>query len=103
MPKTTASNPKPKMAKIAMSLPPAIVADLDYLSSRLGFSRSALAAELLAEPLTEMRTVIALIPPNPTPSDLLRARGASQDIIRQRLENATRLSDDLFGTPEDDQ
>jgi hypothetical protein len=91
-----AKTQKPKMLKIAMSLPPALVADLDYLSARLGVSRSALAAELLTEPSHEMRSIISLIPPNPTPADLLRARGTSQAFIRERIENASRLTDDLF-------
>lgn len=84
------------MVKIAMSLPPALVDNLDYLTGRLGVSRSALAAELLADAVSEMRRVISLIPPNPTPLDLLRMRGESEAFIRQRIASATQMTDDLF-------
>jgi hypothetical protein len=90
---------KPKMAKIAMSLPPSLVDDLNYLSDRLGVSRSALAAELLGDAVTEMRRVVSLIPPNPTPADLLRMRGESEAFIRQRIASASQLTDDLFAGP----
>jgi hypothetical protein len=92
---------KPKMAKVAMSLPPSLVDDLNYLSGRLGISRSALAAELLTAPAHEMRSILSLIPPNPTPADLLRARGTSQAFIRERIEIANRLTDDLFAGVDD--
>lgn len=87
---------KPKMLKVAMSLPPTLVDDLDYLSGRLGVSRSALAAELLTDAAAEMRRVLALIPPNPTPGDVLRMRGESEAFIRERIAAAARLTDDLF-------
>lgn len=98
----TAKSPKPRMAKVAMSFPPALVADLDFLSERLGVSRSALAAELLSEAVAEMRRVVSLIPPNPTPGDLLRMRGESEAFIRQRIASATKLTDDLFSGLGDD-
>ena len=87
---------KPRMAKVAMSLPRSLVDDLDYLVARLGVSRSALASELLSEAVAEMRRVVSLIPPNPTPADLLRMRGESEAFVRERIANATRLTDDLF-------
>lgn len=96
MPKVSTKTQKPKMAKIAMSLPPSLVDDLDFLSTRLGVSRSALAAELLSDAAGEMRRVVSLIPPNPTPADLLRMRGESEAFVRERIANASRLTDDLF-------
>lgn len=92
---------KPKMAKVAMSLPPSLVADLDFLSARLGVSRSALASELLSDAAAEMRRIVSLIPPNPTPADLLRMRGESESFVRQRIASATRLTDDLFSGQDD--
>jgi len=87
---------KPRMAKVAMSLPRGLVDDLDYLVTRLGVSRSALASELLSDSVAEMRRILSVIPPNPTPADLLRMRGESEAFVRQRIANATRLTDDLF-------
>ena len=103
MPNSSPKTPKPKMAKVAMSLPPSLVADLDFLSTRLGVSRSALAAELLSDAAAEMRRVVSLIPPNPTPADLLRMRGESEVFIRERIASATRLTDDLFSGREGDE
>lgn len=96
MAKDNAKTQKPRMAKVAMSLPRSLVDDLDYLVARLGVSRSALAAELLSEAVAEMRRVVSLIPPNPTPADLLRMRGESEAFVRERIANAARLTDDLF-------
>lgn len=96
MPRTNTKTPKPHMVKIAMSLPPALVEDLDYLTGRLGVSRSALAAELLTDAVSEMRRVVSLIPPNPTPLELLRMRGESEAFVRERIASAIKLTDDLF-------
>lgn len=96
MAKTDPKPQKPRMAKIAMSLPPALVDDLDYLSSRLGVSRSALASELLTEPVAEIRRILSVIPPNPTPADLLRMRGESEAFVRQRIAKVATMADDLF-------
>ena len=96
MPSASTKTQKPKMVKIAMSMPPALVDDLDYLTGRMGVSRSALASELLSEAVSEMRRVVSLIPPNPTPADLLRMRGESEASIRRRIASATQMTDDLF-------
>lgn len=96
MPKDNAKTQKPRMAKVAMSLPRSLVDDLDYLVARLGVSRSALASELLSDSVSEMRRILSVIPPNPTPADLLRMRGESEAFVRERIANATRLTDDLF-------
>ena len=103
MRRTNTTTPKPLMAKIAMSLPPALVEDLDYLAGRLGVSRSALAAELLTDAASEMRRLVSLIPPNPTPLELLRMRGESEAFVRERIASATKLTDDLFSGIGDDE
>lgn len=92
---------KPPMAKVTMSLPQQLVDDLDYLVGRLGVSRSALASELLSQAVAEMRRVVALVPPNPAPADLLRMRGESEAFIRERIASATRMFDDLFSDGEE--
>lgn len=96
MPTDSAKTQKPRMAKVAMSLPRSLVDDLDYLVARLGVSRSALASELLSDSVSEMRRILSVIPPNPTPADLLRMRGESEAFVRERIANAARLTDDLF-------
>lgn len=84
------------LRKITISVPPDLVAHLDYLSDRLGVSRSALISQLLDEPVGDMVELIRAIPEDPAPEDSLRFRGASAALVRQRLEAAKRLADDLF-------
>ena len=84
------------LRKISITVPPALLDDLDYVAGRLGVSRSALVAELLPEPLSIMRGVLALVPLNPTPEDVVRFRGESVELVRQKIESLKALSDDLF-------
>jgi len=85
-----------KTSKISVSLPGDVVADLDYLATRLGVSRSALISEFMGEAVSDMRRILEVIPPNPTPADLLRMRGQSEELVRQRVESLKGMSDDLF-------
>lgn len=85
-----------KTSKISVSLPADVVADLDYMSHRLGVSRSAIIAEMLGESLADAVRLVKLIPPNPTPADVLRMRGDSEELVRQRLASITALDGDLF-------
>lgn len=85
-----------KTQKISVSLPAELVENLDYLSSRMGVSRSAIIAEALTESMADAARLIALIPPNPTPADVLRMRGESEDLVRQRLASLNGLTGDLF-------
>ena len=84
------------MKKVSMSLPAAVVDDLDHISARLGISRSALTGQLLAAALPDMRALLDIIPPAPTPSDLVRFRGESADVVRARLDSLLRAQSDLL-------
>lgn len=84
------------MSKISVSLPAQLVEDLDYLAERTGVSRSALIGELLTEAASEVRKILELVPPNPTPAEMLRMRGQSEDAVRQRLQSLKGMTDDLF-------
>jgi antitoxin component of RelBE/YafQ-DinJ toxin-antitoxin module len=85
-----------KTVKISASLPPELVADLDYLSTRMGVSRSALIAVFMTAAAKEARALFELVPPNPTPADVLRMRGQSEEAIRARIESLKGMTDDLF-------
>lgn len=85
-------------SKISVSLPTALVEDLDFLATRTGVSRSALISGLLSEAASEVRKILELIPPNPTPSEMLRMRGQSEEAIRTRLESLKGMTDDLFSS-----
>lgn len=85
-----------KTRKISVSLSGSLVDDLDYISARMGVSRSAIISEFMADALSEARRVFELVPPNPTPADVVRMRGESEVVIRQRLASLQGIADDLF-------
>lgn len=85
-----------KMVRMSFTVPPAIRQNLDYLSTRMGVTKSALVSELLATPLSDLRDLMELVPDNPTESDLLRARGQSNELIAARLRSLRSLEGDLF-------
>lgn len=85
-----------KTRKISVSLSGPLVDDLDYISARMGVSRSAIISEFMADALSEARRVFELVPPNPTPADVVRMRGESEEVIRQRLSSLQGIADDLF-------
>nr|CRY95731.1 hypothetical protein [uncultured prokaryote] len=85
-----------KTRKISVSLSGSLVDDLDYISARMGVSRSAIISEFMADALSEARRVFELVPPNPTPADVVRMRGESEEVIRQRLASLQGIADDLF-------
>lgn len=84
------------LSKISITIPPELLADLDYVSGRLGVSRSALIAEVLPEALGFMRGMLEQVPLNPTPDDVLRFRGESAELVRQKIDSIREMGDDLF-------
>ncbi len=85
-----------KQQKISVTVSPDLVADLDYISSRMGASRSALISELLSPGAAAMRGILEQIPPDPTPADALRLRGESADLIREHLDKLREMENDLL-------
>jgi len=85
-----------KSRKVSLSLDANLVANLDYLSSRMSVSRSALVTQLLLDGVAHMRRLVEVIPPNPTPADLVRMRGESIEEVRARIESLKSLENDLF-------
>jgi hypothetical protein len=81
---------------MSFTVPPQVRADLDYLSARLGVTKSALISELLATPLADLRSLVEMVPDNPSQDDLLRARGKSNELITDRLQSYRKLEGDLF-------
>ena len=84
--------------RVSLSLPHALVDDLDYVSHRLGISRSSLVAQVLNDVLAPSVAMLRTIPENvaPTDEDVKRFRGASVKLIRERLDNLHELDRDLF-------
>ena len=79
----------PNHRRVTLSLRPNVADDLDYVASRLGISRSALASETLAESLGPLRQLLSALPAEgASPEEVSRRmRGASHDIIRDRLNH----------------
>lgn len=88
-----------KMRKITISMPEELVTNLDYLAVRTGTSRSAIISEFLADGVEHTRKLFELIPPNPTPADVVRMRGQSEGIVRDRLASLQGMAHDLFSKP----
>ena len=85
-----------KKQKISVTVSPELVADLDYISSRVGASRSALISELLSPGAAAMRAILEQIPADPTPADALRLRGESAGLIREHLDKLRDMENDLL-------
>ena len=85
-----------KSRKVSLSLDATLVSNLDYLSARMSVSRSALVTQLLLDGVAHMRRLVEVIPPNPTPADLVRMRGESIEEVRARIESLKSLENDLF-------
>ena len=85
-----------KSRKVSLSLDATLVSNLDYLSARMSVSRSALVTQLLLDGVAHMRRLVEVIPPNPTPADLVRMRGESIEEVRARIGSLKSLENDLF-------
>jgi hypothetical protein len=87
----------------SFSLPAELATNINFLARALGISQSALLTQLLYDPLNDLRHMLrdsGIVTPEglegATKEQALRMRGASVDIIRQRVRDAQRdLGDDL--------
>lgn len=85
-----------KMVRMSFTVPPAIRRNFDYLSTRMGVTKSALVSELLDTPLGDLRDLMEMVPENPTEADLLRASGKSNELIAARLRSLRSVQGGLF-------
>lgn len=85
-----------KMVRMSFTLPPSLRRDLDYVSGRIGVTKSALVSELLGPALSDLSALLSTIPENPSEADLLRARGRSNELILQRVQSLRSIEGDLF-------
>lgn len=74
-----------KLSRVSFTLPPSLVSDLSFVSERVGVSRSAIVADVLGQPLADLRKLLEAVPPSPTQADVLRLRGESEALIEERL------------------
>lgn len=85
-----------KLRKVAVTLPPELVDSVDYIAGRLGVSRSAFIAQALSDGVRLLLPLLQQVPLDPTPADLVRFRGESAEVVRQRFESLKGMTDDLF-------
>lgn len=84
--------------RVTLSLSAETATALDYIAAKLGASRSAIASDLLSESVKDLVQIVRYLPVDGSSEDgALRMRGASADIIRDRL-NALR--DSLVSDPD---
>lgn len=89
----------PNMKRASFTLPPAVVDDLDYVSRRIGVTKSSIVSDVLSEALGPLSALLRSIPEDATAEDasaaLMRFRGASSDVIRGRLDALRDAMDSL--------
>lgn len=87
--------------RITLSVPTDLASDLDYVSSRLGISRSGFVTQLLlGADLGALRSLLAAVPEQPTDSDAKRFRGDSKVFIQTQLERLHAMQGGLFDDSE---
>ena len=88
--------------RISLSLPDDLIGQLDFVSDRMGLSRSALVSALLSQGLPTMVDMLKAVPANPddaTPSERRRFRGIAAKSIANEIEDLLtgESQNDFFG------
>lgn len=92
------SSSKPHMKRASFTLPPEVIDQLAYVSSQLGASKSSIVGEVLSEalgPLSELLRGLAGDGPADPSETLRRLRGASGEVIRERLDGLRDVMDSI--------
>lgn len=76
------------IARVTLSLPRELAADLGYLSRRMGVSKSALVSELVQEASALAEILRELPEDGVTEEQLIRARGRSLQLVHDRVASA---------------
>lgn len=74
-----------RTVRVSLTVPESLRTDLDIIATRLGVSRSALVTNLLLPGISDLITLLDLLPDEPSENDLLRARGKSVELIGARI------------------
>lgn len=83
--------------RVSVSLPTHLADDVDYVSSRLGMTRSAFITQfLLGGELDKLRSILSAIPEDPSEADVKRYRGDSRAYIADQLAKLQELQGGLF-------
>lgn len=85
------------LRRVSLSIPGELADNLDYISRRLGISRSAFVTQLLLEgQMGHLANLLRSIPEQPTEADARRFRGDSRAYVREQLERLQKLQGGLF-------
>lgn len=76
------------------SLPAETVRALDYIASRVGVSSSALLGELTRGPVQDLVELVRSTPENPSELDVVRLRGKSVALVKERVSKLTSALED---------
>jgi len=85
------------MGRVSLTIPDDILANLLYVSKRMGISRSSLVSSVLEGSVAHMKDMLELIPEDATSlsgSEVKRMRGLSVDIIKDQIQALEDLNDD---------
>jgi hypothetical protein len=83
--------------RVTISLPGKIADDLDFISARLGVSRSAFLSQLLTEAnLGDLRSLVSTLPESPSEGDTRRFRGESRQFVKSRIDQLHTMQGGLF-------
>jgi len=87
------------MKRASFTLSPEVVDNLAYVSRRMGVTKSSIVSQVLSEALGPLSELLRSIPEDATPADanaaLMRFRGASGDVIRDRLDSLRDTMDSI--------
>jgi hypothetical protein len=78
--------------RLTVTLPAETAQQLERIARRMRVSQGALLAELLAEPVKAMASIIDLVPEvGAGPDDVRRAKGRSIEVIHMAVSQAKQL------------
>lgn len=90
-----------QMKRASFTLPPEVLDQLAYVSSRLGVSKSSIVGDVLAQSLGPLSELIRALPEGADADAgeaVRRLRGASGEVIRERLDHLRDVLDSISDT-----
>jgi len=82
------------LKRTSLTLDENLIIDLDYVGKRLGVSRSALLSNLASQAVSDLRALLEEMPEDPNERDVKRFKGASIDLINERLQGLEEIRKD---------
>jgi len=82
------------LKRTSLTLDENLIVDLDYVGKRLGVSRSALLSNIASQAVADLKALLEGIPEDPNERDIKRFKGASIDLINERLQGLEEIRKD---------